>query len=158
MLLKQSNSKKTFLFLNTLTEVLEMKKTTKKYKDPRLNAVMGQPEEIVHVPQNKAKKGLVKFGKKEQGALEARLAAQTLAGLLHQARSDSGLSVRKVASQMDKHPSRITAIEKGNTDMAFRTFVEYAHSVGYDVEVRLVPTDSNKQLLSATLPTEALAI
>jgi hypothetical protein len=79
-----------------------MKKVTKKYKDPRLNAVMGKPEEIVSVPKHKTKGVLVKFGKKEQGALEARLAAQTLAGLLHQARSDSGLSVRKVAAQMDK--------------------------------------------------------
>lgn len=37
--------------------------------------------------------------------------------------------------------------------MAFRTFVEYAHSVGYDVEVRLVPTDDTRQPLTATLPT-----
>ena len=131
-----------------------MKKVTKKHKDPRLNAVMGKSEEIVRVPQRTAKKVLVKFGKKEQVALEARLAAQTLAGLLHQARSDSGLSVRKVAAQMDKHPSRVTAIEKGNTDMAFRTFVEYAHSVGYDVEVRLLPNDNSKQPLSATLPSD----
>ena len=143
-----------------------MKKAIKKYKDPRLNAVMGKGEEIVQVPQRKAKKPalrktegvLVKFGKKEQGALEARLAAQTLAGLLHQARSDSGLSVRKVASQMDKHPSRVTAIEKGNTDMAFRTFVEYAHSVGYNVEVRLLPNDSSKQSLSATLTSQQALI
>lgn len=56
-----------------------------------------------------------------------------------------GLSIRKVASQMDKHPSRVAAIEKGSTDMAFRTFVEYAHSVGYNVEVRLVPTDGTRQ-------------
>jgi site-specific recombinase XerD len=133
-------------------------KTTKKYKDPRLNAVMGKPEEIVRVPGRKAKKRLVKFGRKEQEALEARLAAQTLVGLLHKARSDSKLSVRKVAEQMDKHPSRIAAIEKGNTDMAFRTFVEYAHSVGYDVEVRLVPTDKDRQPLTATLPSENNAI
>jgi ribosome-binding protein aMBF1 (putative translation factor) len=131
-----------------------MKKVAKKYKDPRLNAVMGKGEEIVQIPQRKARKVLVKFGKKEQGTLEARLAAQTLAGLLHQARSDSGLSVRKVAAQMDKHPSRVAAIEKGSTDMAFRTFVEYAHSVGYDVEVRLLPTDTSKQALSATLPSD----
>jgi ribosome-binding protein aMBF1 (putative translation factor) len=135
-----------------------MKKTAKKYKDPRLNAVMGKPEEIVRVSKPKTRGVLSKFGKKEQEAFGDRLAAQTLAGLLHQARSDSGLSVRKVAAQMDKHPSRIAAIEKGNTDMAFRTFVEYAHSVGYNVEVRLVPTNSNKQPLSATLPTEVLAV
>jgi ribosome-binding protein aMBF1 (putative translation factor) len=135
-------------------EVTTMKKAIKKYKDPRLNALVSKPEEIVRVKGKDAKSMLVKFGKKEQEALEARLAAQTLARLLHQARSDSGLSVRKVASQMDKHPSRIAAIEKGSTDMAFRTFVEYAHSVGYDVEVRLVPTDNAKQSLSATLPTE----
>lgn len=115
---------------------------------------MGEPEEIVRVPGRKAKKHLVKFGKKEQDALEARLAAQSLANLLQQARSDSGLSVRKVAKQMDKHPSRVAAIEKGSTDMAFRTFVEYAHSVGYEVEVRLVPTSKDKQALTATLPTE----
>jgi ribosome-binding protein aMBF1 (putative translation factor) len=138
-------------------EVMTMKKTIKKYKDPRLNAVMGKPEEIVRVPERKAKKHLVKFGKKEQEALEARLAAQTLAGLLHQARSDSGLSVRKVAAQMEKHPSRVAAIEKGSTDMAFRTFVEYAHSVGYNVEVRLVPTGKKRKALSATLPTENVA-
>jgi ribosome-binding protein aMBF1 (putative translation factor) len=131
-----------------------MKKTIKKYKDPRLNAVIGKPEEIVRVPKHKAKGVLAKFGKKEQGVLEARLAAQTLAGLLHQARSDSGLSVRKVAAQMDKHPSRVSAIEKGSTDMAFRTFVEYAHSVGYDVEVRLLPNDETKQALTATLPSD----
>jgi ribosome-binding protein aMBF1 (putative translation factor) len=128
-----------------------MKRTTKQYKDPRLNALVGKPEEIVRVKGKKAKNVLVKFGEKEQEALESRLAAQTLAQLLQKARSDSGLSVRKVAHQMDKHPSRIAAIEKGNTDMAFRTFVEYAHSVGYDVEVRLVPTDGTKQPLSATL-------
>lgn len=128
-----------------------MKKGTKKYKDPRLNALVGKPEEIVHVKGKTAKGVLVKFGKKEQEALESRLAAQTLARLLQKARSDSGLSVRKVASQMDKHPSRIAAIEKGSTDMAFRTFVEYAHSVGYHVEVRLVPTDNTKEPLSATL-------
>lgn len=131
-----------------------MKKTTKKYKDPRLNALIGKPEEIVYAPKRKAKEVLVKFSKKEQDELEARLAAQTLARLLQKARSDSGLSVRKVADQMDKHPSRVAAIEKGNTDMAFRTFVEYAHSVGYDVEVRLVPTIKGKQSLTATLPTE----
>jgi hypothetical protein len=136
-----------------------MKKTVKKYKDPRLNALIGKPEEIIYAPKRKAKDVLVKFSRKEQDALEARLAAQTLARLLQKARSDSGLSVRKVADQMDKHPSRIAAIEKGSTDMAFRTFVEYAHSVGYDVEVRLVPTDNSRQSLTATLPTEnAVAI
>lgn len=128
-----------------------MKKTVRKYKDPRLKALVGKPEEIVQVKGKGAKGVLVKFSKKEQEALETRLAAQTLARLLQQARSDSGLSVRKVAHQMDKHPSRIAAIEKGSTDMAFRTFVEYAHSVGYDVEVRLVPTDDSRQSLSATL-------
>ncbi|MGL4609247.1 MAG: helix-turn-helix domain-containing protein [Trueperaceae bacterium] len=131
-----------------------MKKTVKKYKDPRLNALVGKPEEIIYAPKRKAKEVLVKFSKKEQDALEARLAAQTLARLLQKARSDSGLSVRKVADQMDKHPSRVAAIEKGSTDMAFRTFVEYAHSVGYDVEVTLVPTGKGKQSLTATLPTE----
>jgi ribosome-binding protein aMBF1 (putative translation factor) len=138
---------------------MTMKKTVKKYKDPRLNALIGKPEEIIYAPKRKAKDVLVKFSRKEQDALEARLAAQTLARLLQKARSDSGLSVRKVADQMDKHPSRIAAIEKGSTDMAFRTFVEYAHSVGYDVEVRLVPTDNSRQSLTATLPTEnAVAI
>jgi ribosome-binding protein aMBF1 (putative translation factor) len=126
-----------------------------KYKGSRLNAIIGKPEEIVCVPERKAKKYLVTFGKKEQDALETRLVAQTLAGLLQQARSDSGLSVRKVAAQMEKHPSRVTAIEKGSTNMAFRTFVEYAHSVGYDVEVRLLPTGKGKQPLTATLPTES---
>lgn len=137
-----------------------MKKTTSRknrkelYKDPRLKALVGKPEEIIRTDKRKAKNILVNFTKKDQEALETRLAAQTLAQLLHQARSDSGLSVRKVAEQMDKHPSRIAAIEKGNTDMAFRTFVEYAHSVGYDVEVKLIPTTSNKETLSAKLPTE----
>ena len=125
-----------------------------KLKDPRPNAIMGKPEEVVRVPKRKAKRVLKKFGKKEQGVLETRLAAQALAKLLQQARSDSGLTVRKLAEQMDKHPSRISAIEKGTSDMAFRVFVEYAHALGYDVEVSLVPINQNKESLSATLPTE----
>lgn len=43
-----------------------MKKTIKKYKDPRLNILMGKPEEIVRV-KGRGKKGvLVKFGKKNR--------------------------------------------------------------------------------------------
>lgn len=48
-----------------------MTMTAKKFKDPRLNALIDKPEEIVHV-NGKASEGiLVKFGKKEQDALEA---------------------------------------------------------------------------------------
>lgn len=42
-------------------------------------------------------------------------------------------------------------LERGSTDLAFRTFVEYAHALGYGVEVRLVPGDKERSSLSATL-------
>jgi transcriptional regulator with XRE-family HTH domain len=126
----------------------------KKYESERLNALLGQPERAVEADEAQAIKSglLVKLGKREQGRLERGLAARTLADLLFLARPDSGLSVRKVAERLHKHPSRVGAIERGSPDLAFRTFVEYAHSLGYSVEVKLVPGDRERKSLSASLP------
>jgi hypothetical protein len=48
-----------------------MTKTARKFKDSRLNAVMGKPEEVVRVNGKASRSILVKFGKKEQDVLEA---------------------------------------------------------------------------------------
>lgn len=131
----------------------------KKYKSARLNALVGKPERVVEGDEARATQSglLVKLGRREQNKLERELAAQTLALLLVQARSDAGFSVRKVAALMQKHPSRVGAIEQGSTNLAFRTFVEYAHSLGYSVEVRLLPRDPERLPLTATLVDERKA-
>lgn len=126
----------------------------KNYESERLNALLAKPERVVEADETQSvKSGLVvRHGKREGAKLERELAAQTLAGLLSQARVDSGLSVRKVAEKMGKHPSRVGAIEKGNPDLTFRAFVEYAYSLGYTVEVKLVPSDQERPILAASLP------
>jgi hypothetical protein len=46
----------------------------------------------------------------------------------------------------------VSVIEQGRRDLAFRTFVEYAHALGYDVEVRLVPGEAGKSERCTVLP------
>lgn len=125
-----------------------------KYKSERLNALLGQPEQVVEVDEEVALRSglLVKLDRREQKRLENDLAAQVLAALLVQARTEVGWSVRKVAERMHRHPSRVGVIEQGHRDLAFRTFVEYAHALGYDVEVRLVPGEAERPALYAMLP------
>jgi hypothetical protein len=54
------------MVLSELTpESKKKKKASKKYKDHRLNALVGKPEEIVRVKGRKAKDVLVKPAKKE---------------------------------------------------------------------------------------------
>jgi len=131
----------------------------KPYKDPRLNKLMGEPERVVQTDESVAlDQGLlVKFGRREQSRLEQDLAARTLAQLLVKARTQSGLTVRKAATLLGRHPSRVGAIEQGSSGLAFRTFVAYARSLGYDIEIKLIPTDPSRTPLTAVLSSEPLA-
>lgn len=124
--------------------------------NPRLKQLIGQPERIVQAEESVALEAgvIARFGRKEQSTLEHDLAGKALAQLLVRARTDSGLTVRKMASLIGRHPSRIGAIEQGSSAMAFRTFVEYAQALGYQIEIRLTPIDPDRESLSTVLVRE----
>lgn len=124
--------------------------------NPRLKRLIGQPERIVQAEESVVLEAgvITQFGRKEQSALEHDLAGKALAQLLVRARTDSGLTVRKMASLIGRHPSRIGAIEQGSSAMAFRTFVDYAQALGYRIEIRLTPTDPDREPLSTVLVRE----
>jgi transcriptional regulator with XRE-family HTH domain len=72
-------------------------------------------------------------------------------GLLRQARRARGLSQRELARRGGVSRTTVVEIEAGRRDPGVRTLKVLLSTLGFDLEMRLVPSDEHDRTLEATL-------
>jgi HTH-type transcriptional regulator / antitoxin HipB len=77
----------------------------------------------------------------EKAVLETRIG-----DLLRQARLQRGLTGEQAGKLAGVKRSRVSQIETGGNVLQLQTLVEYAHSLGFDVRLSLIPQNGGREL------------
>ena len=84
--------------------------------------------------------------------LESAILAHSVGEALQRARKERELTTRALADKAQLSQSRIVQIEHANASLELQTVALVAHTLGYRVNVELVPVDSTIPSIRVTLP------
>jgi ribosome-binding protein aMBF1 (putative translation factor) len=84
--------------------------------------------------------------------LESAILAQSMGEALQRARKERDLTTRALAQKVQLSQSRIVQIEHANASLELQTVALVAHTLGYRVNIELVPEDQSRQNIRVTLP------
>jgi ribosome-binding protein aMBF1 (putative translation factor) len=77
--------------------------------------------------------------------LQAALLEKTVGGLLEDARKERKVSKRELARKLNTVHARVSQMEKAS-NLELRSILEVARSLGYDVEITLIPQQGGRSL------------
>ncbi len=83
--------------------------------------------------------------------LESAILAQSIGEALKRARKGRALTTRALAQKACLSQSRIVQIEHANAELELQTVALVAHTLGYTVNIQLVPVDSTIPNIRVTL-------
>ncbi len=83
--------------------------------------------------------------------IEEAILAQSVSEMLSRARAESELSLQEAGNELGVTRGRIFQLEQPDANLELKTLVRYAHSLGYDLELRLEPKEVGKSRIITRL-------